>query len=120
VGGGSRLSSATRLGVFSLRCHIPALADPPRPFDFLIHEELLRLNLHKHLLAKQISTVRWCLPPAMCCPPVLPAMCCCLLLRVLMFLHLCLPAGRLCCHTTQQNSAHMPPPGRSPAPLPAT
>ena len=47
-----------------------AAADPPRPFDFLIHEELLRLSLHKHLLAKQISTVRRCLParPPACLP----------------------------------------------------
>lgn len=33
------------------------LADPPRPFDFLIDGELLRKSLEKHLLDHDISTV---------------------------------------------------------------
>ena len=31
-------------------------AEPPRPFDFLVDGELLRLSLHKHLAARQLST----------------------------------------------------------------
>ena len=33
----------------------PLAADPPRPFDFLVGGELLRLSLKKHLLAKAVS-----------------------------------------------------------------
>lgn len=36
----------------------PSHPDPPRPFDFLVDGELLRLSLLKHLQSKQISTVR--------------------------------------------------------------
>ena len=35
--------------------HLLAL-DPARPFDFLIEDELLRLSLHQHLAAKELST----------------------------------------------------------------
>ena len=30
--------------------------DPARPFDFLIQDELLRLSLHQHMAAKELST----------------------------------------------------------------
>lgn len=57
----------------------PPPAEPTRPFDFLIDGELLRLSLHKHLLAKSISAVRALaaacsalLPPALLPPALLP------------------------------------------------
>lgn len=33
------------------------VADPPRPFDFLVNGELVRKTLEKHLLDHQLSAV---------------------------------------------------------------
>ena len=33
-------------------------ADPPRPFDFIIDEQLLRRSLQQHLLENKLSAVR--------------------------------------------------------------
>ena len=33
-------------------------SDPPRPFDFIIDEQLLRKNLQQHLLENKLSAVR--------------------------------------------------------------
>ncbi len=41
-----------------MRAHVPAprsLADPARPFDFIIDGELVRKSLEKHLLEHEIS-----------------------------------------------------------------
>lgn len=48
-------ANLTRYGLSQIINHLLAL-DPARPFDFLINGELLRLSLHKHLAAKQLST----------------------------------------------------------------
>lgn len=45
----------TRYGLSQIINHLLAL-DPARPFDFLIQDELLRLSLHQHMAAKQLST----------------------------------------------------------------
>ncbi|EFN51158.1 hypothetical protein CHLNCDRAFT_141384 [Chlorella variabilis] len=47
-------ANLTRYGLSQIINHLLAL-DPARPFDFLIDGELLRLSLHRHLLAKHIS-----------------------------------------------------------------
>ena len=39
------------------------VAEPVRPFDFLINGELVRLSLEKHLLARDISAVSSSLLP---------------------------------------------------------
>ncbi len=33
------------------------LSDPQRPFDFIIHDQLLRKDLRQHLLENKLSTV---------------------------------------------------------------
>ena len=38
-------------------CMALALADPPRPFDFIIDEQLLRRSLQQHLLENKLSAV---------------------------------------------------------------
>eukprot|EP00887_Chlorella_sp_A99_P000459 scaffold17.g459.t1 len=48
-------ANLARYGLSQIINHLLAL-DPPRPFDFLINGELLRLSLHKHLLSRKIST----------------------------------------------------------------
>ena len=45
----------TRYGLSQIINHLLNL-DPHRPFDFLIQDELLRLSIHKHMAAKQLTT----------------------------------------------------------------
>ena len=45
----------TRYGLSQIINHLLAL-DPPRPFDFLIKDELLRRSLHHHMAAHALST----------------------------------------------------------------
>jgi len=48
-------ANLARYGLSQIINHLLSL-DPQRPFDFLIDGELLRVSLHKHLLARQLTT----------------------------------------------------------------